>query len=669
MGERKTCYLYTRVSTEMQIDGYSLEAQKQLLIDEAKHRGFTIIGEYSDEGKSGKNISGRPEFQRMLNDIADETKEHADYVFVFKLSRFGRNAADTLSSVRTMKKYNTSLLCVKDGLDSGTSTGNLMIAVLAAVAEIERENIREQTMAGREQKARDGKWNGGFAPYGYMLVADSALGIKKLVINEEAELIRLIYKKYAETTLGYNGVAKWLDENGYTKEIRQNGTLENISGNFVKSVLDNPVYMGKIAYGRRRNEKIKGTDDEYHVIAQPKDSYELYNGIHEAIIDEELWLTVEAKRSKNAFKRPKTHSLEHEHIFSGLLKCPECDAPMYGVVNRKKKKKGKDEYYSDLWYYHCKNRKMVTGHKCSYKKHIRQEQINAEILAIIKTAMSDEAYKKKAFATMGDSSAIDELEETLKRLKTNEAEYIAKKNALQNQIKNLEPSEVSYEFKFNMIMASVDELFQKLSTVQENIQKTETKILNAKRTKISAKVFFDEFQKQVEHLDEKSDEELKAIAQEFISEIHIYPEQKTDGSWVQSVSFRVPITIEGQEYKHMLDLKKHDESFLSKERHDETVVLLSQQKADDHIEVELDLDEIDVTAAETKATYKEIHDYIFEKTGLNVTNLNIAQVKDKLGMDKRKNYNLPKSEDARQPKCTPEKEEAIKEAFRKFGMV
>lgn len=165
MEERKTCYIYTRVSTEMQVDGYSLEAQKQVLIDEAIHRGFTVIGEYSDEGKSGKNISGRPEFQKMLDDIADETKEHVDYVFVFKLSRFGRNAADILASVRTMKNYNTFLLCVKEGIDSGTSTGNLMISVLAAVAEIERENIREQTMAGREQKARDGKWNGGFAPY------------------------------------------------------------------------------------------------------------------------------------------------------------------------------------------------------------------------------------------------------------------------------------------------------------------------------------------------------------------------------------------------------------------------------------------------------------------------------------------------------------------------
>ena len=63
------CYLYTRVSTEIQVDGYSLEAQKERLRKEAKHRGMKVVGEYSDEGKSGKNIKGRPEFQRMLTNI------------------------------------------------------------------------------------------------------------------------------------------------------------------------------------------------------------------------------------------------------------------------------------------------------------------------------------------------------------------------------------------------------------------------------------------------------------------------------------------------------------------------------------------------------------------------------------------------------------------------
>ena len=85
--EQKTCYLYTRVSTAIQVEGYSLEAQEERLRNEAKLRGFKVIGFYPDEGHSGKNIKGRPKFQEMLENI-QTAKEKPDYVFVFKLSRF-----------------------------------------------------------------------------------------------------------------------------------------------------------------------------------------------------------------------------------------------------------------------------------------------------------------------------------------------------------------------------------------------------------------------------------------------------------------------------------------------------------------------------------------------------------------------------------------------------
>lgn len=273
------CYIYTRVSTELQIDGYSLEAQKERLRREAKHRGMQVVGEYSDEGKSGKNIAGRPEFKQMMKDIKSG-KDDVDYVLVFKLSRFGRNAADTLNSLQYMEDYGVNLLCVEDNIDSAGASGKLIISVLASVAEIERANISEQTMAGRKQKARDGKWNGGFAPYGYKLVAKDGEKSKVLVINEEeAELVRLIYKKFLDG-MGIGNVAKWLNENGYTKKIRQNGSVSLISAAFVKGVLDNPVYAGKIAYGRRKTEKIEGTRNEFHVVKQDRDSYKLYPGQH-----------------------------------------------------------------------------------------------------------------------------------------------------------------------------------------------------------------------------------------------------------------------------------------------------------------------------------------------------------------------------------------------------
>ena len=103
--------------------------------------------------------------------------------------------------------------------------------------------------------------------------------------------------------------------------------------------------------------------------------------------------------------------------------------------------------------------------------------------------------------------------------------------------------------------------------------------------------------------------------------------------------------------------------------HVETVCLLSKLKSTQHIEVELDMDELDLTDAEKKATYQEIKNYVLEHCGLKVSNLYIAQVKQKCGIIERENYNKPKSEDARQPQCPPEKEKAIKEALKHFGMI
>ena len=101
----------------------------------------------------------------------------------------------------------------------------------------------------------------------------------------------------------------------------------------------------------------------------------------------------------------------------------------------------------------------------------------------------------------------------------------------------------------------------------------------------------------------------------------------------------------------------------------ESIVLLSKLKSDKHIDVELEMDELDLTAAESKATYEEIKDYVLKQSGLKVSNLYIAQVKQKCGIIERANYNLPKSENSRQPKCPLEKELLIEDALRHFKMI
>ena len=130
--ERIRVYIYTRVSTAMQIDGYSLDAQKSRMKAYADFNDYEIVGEYEDAGKSGKSIEGRIQFNQMMEDIKSG-KDGVSYVLVFKLSRFGRNAADVLSTLQVMQDFGVNLICVEDGIDSSKDAGKLMISVLSAV--------------------------------------------------------------------------------------------------------------------------------------------------------------------------------------------------------------------------------------------------------------------------------------------------------------------------------------------------------------------------------------------------------------------------------------------------------------------------------------------------------------------------------------------------------
>ena len=130
--------------------------------------GINIIGKYSDEGKSGKNAEHRPAFNQMMEDIRSK-KDNIKYILVFKLSRFARNTSDTAKYLQELASYGIGLLGVKDGIDTSTATGKMIANIMGAVAEVELENIHEQTLAGRQQKARSGLWNGAQAPLGYAL--------------------------------------------------------------------------------------------------------------------------------------------------------------------------------------------------------------------------------------------------------------------------------------------------------------------------------------------------------------------------------------------------------------------------------------------------------------------------------------------------------------------
>ena len=143
----ENAYIYTRVSTLIQVDGFSLEAQEAEIRAFAEARKINIVGKYTDEGKSGKNAEHRPAFTQMMEDIRSK-KDNIRYVLVFKLSRFARNTSDTAKYLQELSSHGIGLLGIKDGIDTSTVTGKMIANIMGAVAEVELENIHEQTLAG-----------------------------------------------------------------------------------------------------------------------------------------------------------------------------------------------------------------------------------------------------------------------------------------------------------------------------------------------------------------------------------------------------------------------------------------------------------------------------------------------------------------------------------------
>ena len=532
------CYIYTRVSTSIQVDGYSLEAQRDKLRKYAAYEDMFVAGEYSDEGFSGKNIQGRQEFQRMLHDIQNN-KDDVSYVLVFKLSRFGRNAADVLNSLQLMQDYGVNLICVEDGIDSSKDAGKLMISVLSAVAEIERENIRTQTMAGREQKAREGKWNGGFAPYGYKLENGELV-----IAEDEVEVIRVIYDRYIHTTEGAAGVAKYLNRNGYGKKLRQNNTIPGFSRDFVKNVLDNPVYMGKFAYGRRRTEKKPGTRNEMHIVEQSE--FPVYEDQHEAIISEEDWYLAQEKRKKNSFKREKVNNPDHAHILSGILKCPCCGKGMYGNIAKAHSKDRKTRYY-----YYCKNTVMPTGHECSFRLNLEQTEINKMVAKIISAMVNKPRFAEAIKEKIGSAVDTADMEKQVENLQVQLKQTVGTKTRLERQMDTLDINDTHYDRKILDLQRRYDEQYDIIGEIESDIEELQGQIRSIRQEKISGDNIYQLLLAFDEVYNSATEAEQKEFMKAFIERIDLYSEKQKDGNWIKNIVFNFPVPMDGGEVKEL----------------------------------------------------------------------------------------------------------------------
>ena len=299
---------------------------------------------------------------------------------------------------------------------------------------------------------------------------------------------------------------------------------------------------------------------------------------------------------------------------------------------------------------------MTHGHKCDYKKQINEELLDSAVAEVIVKLVSNPkfaAMMQEKISMKVDTSAIEqEIAAHEKQLR----QSYATKSRLIDEIDTLDPDDKHYIKR----KADFDDRLYKM---YDKIEDTENLLIAARAKKMAIeaeKLTGDNIYKVLIYFDKlysvMDDQEKRQLMESLISEIQIYEERQPNGQWLKSIKFKLPIIAEDMSLS------------LDNDTHIETVCLLSRGKVDGYVNVDLDTDKIVSKSKTGTATYKEIKEYINDKYGFTVSSLNIAQVKDKCGLNKRNNYNKGK-EGHKVPACPEKKEKAIKEAFAHFGLV
>ena len=536
METKKKVVAYLRVSTGMQVEGYSLDAQLASIERYAKAYDYEIVKIYKDEGKSGKSVEDREDFIRMFEDIETEAI-NVDYVMVFKLSRFGRNTADVMTYLQRLQDNGVNLVCVEDHLNSEYGAGKMMITVLSAVAEIERVNILEQTMAGRRQKAEEGKWNGGFPPYGYSLGEDDILQLNE----EEAKAVRIIYDKYVNDGMGFNSIAKYLNRQGISKIPRKNGTLTQWSAKLVKDIIDNPVYKGYIAYGRRTKEKVKGTSNEYRTVRQ--DDYIVAKGKHEPIISEELWDEAHELRLKTGVASPSSIGRNRIHLLSGILRCPECLGPMYTNKNSWTRKDGT---YVERHYYVCSRAFQARGLECNYKASLRKDIIEPDVIEAVRALVRDPDFAAEVKAKIGKEVDTSEIDKELANYRKALTQAKTVKETLEREIDTLPYDAPHRERKLQDLNRRLDRAYDELIEIEVKIDDLLLKREAVENNALTLEQVYKVLENFDLLFDKMSEEDKRKTVAYLIKEVEVYkePQEKTI-SRLKSVTFNFPVFYKG----------------------------------------------------------------------------------------------------------------------------
>ncbi|WP_210141779.1 MULTISPECIES: recombinase family protein [unclassified Staphylococcus] len=354
---------YIRVSTERQVEGYSIEGQITQIEQYCKFNGYELVDIYADRGISGKSMN-RPELQRMLNDAKNGK---LDCVMVYKTNRLARNTSDLLTIVEELHRQNVEFFSLSERMEVKNSTGKLMLQILASFSKFERNTILENIYTGQRQRALEGYYQGNL-PLGYNNIPDNK---KELMINQhEANIVKYIFESYAKGH-GYRKIANALNHKGY---VTKKGNPFSISA--VTYILSNPFYIGKIQFAKYKdwNEKRRKGLNDKPIIA---------DGKHPPIISQELWDKVQS-RKKQVSQKPQVHG-KGTNLLTGIIHCPQCGAPMAASNTTNTLKDGTKKR---IRYYSCSNFRNKGSKVCSansVRADVIEKYVMDQILEIVKS--------------------------------------------------------------------------------------------------------------------------------------------------------------------------------------------------------------------------------------------------------------------------------------------
>lgn len=355
--------LYPRVSTiEQAKEGYSIGEQTERLKKYCEAMGWEVYKIYTDPGYSGGSMD-RPGLQNLISDVEDGL---LDKVVVYKLDRLSRSQLDTLYLIeKVFLVNNTDFVSMSENFDTSTPFGRAMIGILAVFAQLEREQIKERTMMGKQARAEEGKWGGGSSvPIGYDY--DIITGELKVNEYEKMQILEAIDLFLNGTPL--NTIAKLFHTKGYTYRGRS-GKVNEWEPKRLKYVFGNKLYLGYISY-----------NGEY------------YKGDHEPIIDEDIFdklqKLLESRKEENSKYRKKRNG--QTTYLGGLIYCKQCGARYAKQIGRKWKDNEPPHYYC------CYSRskkvpKMIKDPNC-INKYWRMSELDEVVFNEIRKLALDTDY-------------------------------------------------------------------------------------------------------------------------------------------------------------------------------------------------------------------------------------------------------------------------------------